>query len=146
MFLSFQLFSKCYLSWKLCLVLTWNTWKLSRVIKHVLQGISPPQGSNSGLLHCRWILYHLSHQGSPRILEWVAYSFSSGSSWPRNGTGVSCIAGRFFTSWTKREGHVLTLWILKRENTTEITTCLQLLALFFISYVTFGIQINLFFT
>ena len=96
MFLSFQLFSKCYLSWKLCLVLTCNTWKLSRVIKHVPQGIFPPQGSNSGLLHCRWILHHLSHQGSPRILEWVAYSFSRGSSWPRNGTGVSCIAGGFF--------------------------------------------------
>ena len=35
-----------------------------------------------------------------RILEWVAYPFSSGSSWPRNQTGVSCIAGGFFTSWT----------------------------------------------
>ena len=34
----------------------------------------PTQGSNPGLLHCRQILYHLSHQGSPRILEWVAYS------------------------------------------------------------------------
>ena len=30
------------------------------------------------LLHCRWILYHLNHQGSPRILEWVAYPFSRG--------------------------------------------------------------------
>ena len=29
---------------------------------------------NQGLLHFRQILYHLSHQGSPRILEWVAYS------------------------------------------------------------------------
>ena len=38
-----------------------------------LQGIFPTQGSNPGLLHCRWILYQLSHQGSPRILEWVAY-------------------------------------------------------------------------
>ena len=37
-----------------------------------LQGIFPTQGSNPGLLHCRQILYHLSHQGSPRILEWVA--------------------------------------------------------------------------
>ena len=45
-----------------------------------LQGIFPMQGSNPGLLHCRWILYHLSHKGSPRILEWVAYPFSSGSS------------------------------------------------------------------
>ena len=34
------------------------------------------QGSNLGRLHCRWILYRLSHQGSPRILEWVTYPFS----------------------------------------------------------------------
>ena len=32
----------------------------------VLQGIFPTQGMNPGLLHCRWILYWLSHQGSPR--------------------------------------------------------------------------------
>ena len=47
------------------------------------------------------IFYHLKHQGSPRILEWVAYPFSRGSSWPRNQTGVSCTAGRFFTSRAK---------------------------------------------
>ena len=64
----------------------------------LLQGIFPTQGLNPGLLHCRWILYHLSHQGSPRLLEWVAYPFSRGSSWPRNQTGVSCIAGGSFTS------------------------------------------------
>ena len=45
----------------------------------------------------RWI--HLSHQGSPRILDWVAYPLSRGSSLPSNWTGVSCIAGQFFTSW-----------------------------------------------
>jgi len=33
-----------------------------------LQGIFPTQGSNSDLLHCRWILYHPSYQGSPRFL------------------------------------------------------------------------------
>ena len=32
----------------------------------LLQGIFLIQGSNLGLLHCRWILYHLSHQGSPK--------------------------------------------------------------------------------
>ena len=37
------------------------------------QGIIPTQGSNPGLPHCRWILYQVSHNGSPRILEWVAY-------------------------------------------------------------------------
>ena len=55
----------------------------------LLQGIFPTQGSNLGLLNCRQILYHLSHQGSPRILEWVAYPFSRGSCQPWNRTGVS---------------------------------------------------------
>ena len=36
----------------------------------VLQGNFPTQGWNPGLPNCRRILYHLSHQGSPRILEW----------------------------------------------------------------------------
>ncbi|KAM7233981.1 hypothetical protein CapIbe_016118, partial [Capra ibex] len=31
----------------------------------LLQGIFPTQGSNPGLLHCRWIPYCLSHQGTP---------------------------------------------------------------------------------
>ena len=67
----------------------------------LLQGIFPTQGSNPGLLHCRQIVYQLSHKGSSRILEWVAYPFSSGSSRPRNWTGVSCIAGEFFTNLVK---------------------------------------------
>ena len=69
----------------------------------LLQAIFPTQGWNPGLLHCRQILYHLSHQGSPRVLEWVAYPFSRGSFQPRNPTGVSCIAGRFFTDWVTRD-------------------------------------------
>ena len=69
----------------------------------LLQGIFPTQGSKPGLPHCRQILYWLSHQGSPRIVEWVAYPFSGGSSQPRNRTGVSCIAGGFFTSWPARK-------------------------------------------
>jgi len=46
----------------------------------LLQGILPTQGLNPGLPHCRQILYQLSLNGSPRILEWVAYPFSRGSS------------------------------------------------------------------
>ena len=38
-----------------------------------------------------------------RILEWIAISFSKGSSLPRDWTWVSCIAGRFFTVWATRE-------------------------------------------
>ena len=69
----------------------------------LLQGIFPTQGSNPGLPHFSRIPYQLSHQGSPRILEWVAYPFSSGSSRPRNWTWVSCTAGGFFTNWATRE-------------------------------------------
>ena len=57
----------------------------------------------SGLPCLLRILYCLSHPGSPRILKWIAYPFSRGSSWPRNWTGVFCIAGRFFTSSATRE-------------------------------------------
>ena len=73
----------------------------------LLQGIFPIQGLNLGLPHCRWVLYQLSHKGSPRILEWIAYPFLSGSSWPRNGTRVSCIAGRFFTGEAPKQSYLL---------------------------------------
>ena len=69
----------------------------------LLQGIFPTQGSNPGLPHCRWILSQLRYQGSPRILEWVAYPLSSGSFQPRNQTRVFCTAGGFFNSWATKE-------------------------------------------
>ena len=69
----------------------------------LLQGIFQTQGSNPGLPHCRQSFCQLSHKGSPRILEWVAYLFSKGFSQPRNWTGVSCIAGGFFTNWAIME-------------------------------------------
>ena len=40
----------------------------------LLQGIFTTQGSNPGLPHCRWILYHLSHQGSPRLLTAIYFA------------------------------------------------------------------------
>ena len=40
-----------------------------------------------------------------RILEWVAISFSRGSSQPRDRTRVSCNAGRHFTLWATKEAH-----------------------------------------
>ena len=69
----------------------------------LLQGIFPTQELNPGLPHGRQILYQLSHKGSQRILACVACPFSRGSSQPRNPTGVSCIAGGFFTNWAIRE-------------------------------------------
>ena len=51
---------------------------------------SPPGSSIHGILKAR-------------VLEWIAISFSRGSSWPRDPTRVSCIAGRHFTVWASRE-------------------------------------------
>ena len=50
----------------------------------LLQGTFLTQGSNPDLPHCRRILYQLSHKGKPRILEWVAFPFSSKSSRTRS--------------------------------------------------------------
>ena len=85
----------------------------------LLQRIFPTQGLNPGLPHCRQMLYHLSHQGSLQIegcdskrdvvwcclcvMEWIAISFSRGSSQPRARTRVSGIADRHFTIWATRE-------------------------------------------
>ena len=44
---------------------------------------------------------HENFQAS--VLEWVAISFSRGSSWPRDQTQISCIAGRHFTVWAIRK-------------------------------------------
>ena len=58
-----------------------STGKNTTVACHaLLKGIIPTQGSNPSLLHCRQILYHLNHQGTPRVLEWVSYLFSRGTS------------------------------------------------------------------
>ena len=76
----------------------------------LFQGIFPTQGLNTGLPHCRQIPYQLSHKGSPRILEWVAYPFSRRYSQPRDRTGLSCIAGWFFTNWAIREASLWDEW------------------------------------
>ena len=83
---------KIYSAWKI--YSPWNSpgQNTGVVSLSILQGIFPAQGLNPGLPHCGWILYQMSHKGSSRILEWVAYPFSRGSSPPRNRTGVSCIA------------------------------------------------------
>ena len=56
------------------------------------------------LLHWGWILYHwTTWEAQARILEWVAMSFSRGSSQTRDRTQVSFFAGRFFIVWATRE-------------------------------------------
>ena len=55
-------------------------------------GCSPPGSFVHGILQAR-------------ILEWVAISFSRGSSWARDWTQVSCIVGRCFNLWPTRESY-----------------------------------------
>ena len=95
----------------------------------LLQGIFPTQGLIPGLMHCRQILYHLSHQGSLWILEWVAYPFSRGSSWPRNETRISCITGGFFIIWPTKEALILAYFTL---NVTPFQWYSSTLSSFFI--------------
>ena len=49
--------------------------------------------------------------GILQALEWVAISFSRGSSWPRNWTQVPCIAGKFFTNWAMRKALRILKWV-----------------------------------
>ena len=65
-----------------------------------------------------------------RILEWIAISFSRGSSRPRDWTRVSCIGGRRFNLWATREaeGVIISVlqwfdhWLSKPELSWSVST------------------------
>ena len=72
---------------------------LSNPMDCSLPGFSIHEIFQARVLECGAIAFSgLSHQESPKILEWVAYPFSKESSQARNQTRVSCIAGGFFTN------------------------------------------------
>ena len=81
-----------------------QVWSLGHE-DHLEWGFSRYVVSNScDLMYCSPPGFSLHGISQARILEWVAISFSRGSSPPRNQTRVSSIAGRFFTNWARREG------------------------------------------
>ena len=112
----------------------------------LLQGIFSTQRSNPGLPHCRRIFFfflnHQRHQGSLRILEWVAYTFSMGSSWPRNQTKVSCIARRFFTSWATREAQNA-FWILSKAFSPYIEIIMWFLSFYLLIWCITFIDVHI---
>ena len=63
------------------------------------RGIFPTQGSNPGLLHCRRILYCLSHHGRPRIL----------------GQNFHCPNTQCLFNKTTCPGHISLLWCLRQQ-------------------------------
>ena len=71
----------------------------------LLQGIVPTQGSNPGLPHCRWILYQLSHQGSPYQMTTPIGSFPGGAT----GKEPACQCRR----------HEMWIWSLGQEHPLE---------------------------
>ena len=111
------------------------------------RGSSQPRDRTQVSCINRQILYCLSYQGSPRMLEWVAYPLSRASSRPRNWTGVSCIAGGFFTSWASGGAHELfssvgsvvsdsaTPWTAAHQASLSITNSCSLLKLMSIASV-----------
>ena len=68
----------------------WKITQLCLTLFRVPMDCSPPSSSVHGILQAR-------------ILEWVAISFSSRYSHPKDWNWVSCITGRFITLWTTRE-------------------------------------------
>ena len=67
------------------------------------------RGSNSGLPHCGWILYHLSHQGSPKILEWVAYPFSKNFPTQESNRGLLHCRWILYQLKIPYKGHYITM-------------------------------------
>ena len=81
-------------------------------------------------------------QGSPRILEWVAYPFSSRSSQPRNWIRVSCIAGGFFTNWAIREAqHNRKPTYCKSRFSEVISQANKLLSIFYVAFLSWKIYL-----
>ena len=76
----------------------WESSKRKSVTHYFLQGIFPTQGSNPSLLCCRWILYHLSHQGSPHFLKPKKYGHFTERK-RRSSTGVQGDRSSVPTSW-----------------------------------------------
>ena len=85
--------------------------------------IFPTQRWNPGLPRCGWILYWLSHQGSPRILERANYSFSIVSSWTMNPIGVSYTTGGFFTRWAPKEAKPKKVKVLVAQALYNLMHC-----------------------
>ena len=96
-------------------LLNWNNFFKYRSLEK-LQDLSLTIHVQAKVTSCVWLfetpwtVYTVHRILQDRILEWVAFPFSWGSSQPRDQTQVSNVAGRFFASWLIREAHLHTSW------------------------------------
>ena len=112
-----QVESKCHKFFKIYIIHTKKERKERKVAQSCLtlcdpMDCSPPGASIHGIFQAR-------------VLEWVAISFSRGSSPPRNRTQVSCIIGRRFTVWATREVYTHYLYIYIHTHTHTHTQGLR---------------------
>ena len=118
-----ELFTVTCLSWVALHSMTHSFIELCKPFCHnktVIHKRDEEKKVKSEVSQCLWDPMDYSLRGSTvhgifqtRILEWVAISFSRGSSWPRDQTQISCIIGRCFTIWATREAQKG--WIVYRN-------------------------------
>ena len=110
--------------WPHGLYRTWNSPGQNTRVSSLsfLQGIFPSRGLNPGLPQCRQIFYQLNHQGTPRILECVAYPFSRGPSRPRNRTQGLMHCRRILFQLSHQESpHFRESYLKRKKFSTEGT-------------------------
>ena len=120
-----QRFSLCLFLSKCCSLVKWSEVKVTQLCPTFCD---PMDYTVHGILQAR-------------ILEWVAFPFSRGSSQPRDRTQVSCIAGRFFTIWATRETRSIfntqesrfEVWLNRKWGLSENKDCTIEGDLFFVS-------------
>ena len=86
------------------MILDRNEWKVVfGNYREIIRDMMKVKVTQSWLTLCHLMNYRVHGILQARILEWIAFPFSRGSSQPRNCTQVSCIAGGFFTNLATRE-------------------------------------------
>ena len=95
--------------WRQFIILNYDKSILCFIIINIKKGMPPPSPAHPTLIFTQLCLDFLEPQDYrepgillARIMEWVAFSFSRGSSQLRDQTQVSHIVGRFFPSWDNK--------------------------------------------
>ena len=115
-----------------CLIIVWSPWgsRDKKIQKNLCPEVKV-KVTQSCLTLCDPSDYKVHGTVQARILEWVAFPFSRGSSQPRNRTRISCIAGRFFTNWATREALICVLRHIRSvQRTSLVVQWLRILSWF----------------
>ena len=101
-------------------------------VKVLVTHLCPALCYTMDCMHCSLPGFSVHGILQARIPEWVAISFSRGSSWPRDRSWVSCITGRYFTVWALKsysipETLLSTLTILLLIHTTLLMVSVLLI-------------------